>query len=152
MSPAPNRYHQQISGNLEFILRKYLETNPTGVLYHAPFDVVLNEVNVFQPDIVFVSNERKFVLTDQGVEGSPDLVIEILSDRTARIDKNIKKKIFANTGVEELWIIDPIKQSIEIYFLQKNAEHPSAVHKVNAVFASPTFPNLKIKSAEVFKP
>ncbi len=151
MAPAPNRFHQDISRNLEFILLKYLEKNPIGKLYDAPFDVVLNEINVFQPDILFVANEQKSIFTKQGIEGAPNLVVEILSDSSARLDKIRKKKIYADSGVPELWIIDPRTESIEIYFLQKDAERPVATHKVKDVFSSPTFPKIKIKAAEIFK-
>src|SRR2546428_4377823 len=86
MAPAPNRYHQDISRNIEFILMKYLESHAAGKLYYAPFDVYLTEHNVFQPDIVFVANDRLPILTDAGAEGAPNLVIEILSDSTAHLD------------------------------------------------------------------
>lgn len=151
MAPAPNRFHQDISRNLVFILLKYLEKNSIGKLYHAPFDVMLNEINVFQPDIVFIANEQKSILTKQGVEGAPHLVMEILSDRTARLDKVPKKKVYASAGVEELWIIDPNSQKIEIYFLQKDAENPAAAHGAKAIFISPTFPGLKFSAADIFR-
>ncbi len=151
MAPAPNRFHQDISRNLEFILLKYLEKNPIGTLYDAPFDVVLNEINVFQPDILFVANEQKFIFTKQGVEGAPNLVVEILSDSTARLDKIAKKKVYTDTGVAELWMINPATETIEIYFLQKDAERPAATHQAKDVFSSPTFPGLKIKAAKIFQ-
>ena len=72
MAPAPNRFHQGISSNIEFILAKYLETHPVGMVYHAPFDVFLTDINVFQPDIVFITKNNYKVLTDIGVEGTPD--------------------------------------------------------------------------------
>jgi hypothetical protein len=50
MSPSPNRYHQEISRNLEFILLKFLERDPIGELFHSPLDVYLSERDVFQPE------------------------------------------------------------------------------------------------------
>jgi Uma2 family endonuclease len=61
-APAPNRYHQDISRNLEFILCGYLKEHPIGKVYDAPFDVYLDDHNVFQPDILFVSKERAGIL------------------------------------------------------------------------------------------
>src|SRR5437588_6676657 len=81
MAPAPNRYHQDISRNLEYILLDYLEEHPIGKLYDAPFDVYFDKHNVFQPDIVFVSKSRLSILTKAGAEGAPDFVVEILSPR-----------------------------------------------------------------------
>ncbi len=151
MAPAPNRFHQDISRNLEFILLKYLEKNPIGKLYHAPFDVVLNEINVFQPDILFVANEQKSIFTKQGVEGAPHLVVEILSESSTRIDKVQKKKVYTEVGVPELWLINPRTQTIEICFLQEDAELPTVTHSKNNIFTSPTFPGLKIRAAKVFE-
>ncbi|MEP6956748.1 MAG: Uma2 family endonuclease, partial [Chthoniobacterales bacterium] len=85
MAPAPNRYHQEIAVNLEYILRGYIEKNPVGKLYHAPFDVYLDDYNVFQPDVLVVLNEQLSILTDAGAEGAPDFVVEILSPKTARL-------------------------------------------------------------------
>jgi Uma2 family endonuclease len=58
MAPAPNLYHQTISGNLEFIFRAYLEQNPLGILLHAPFDVVFHGESIWQPDIFVVLNAK----------------------------------------------------------------------------------------------
>jgi Uma2 family endonuclease len=151
MAPAPNRYHQDISRNIEFLLLKYLEKYPRGKLYHAPFDVYLDKYNVFQPDILFVATERLAVLSDRGAEGAPNLVIEILSTRTADLDRETKRKVYARTGVEELWVIDPWEQTIGVYHLQKDATKPAAVHKAKNTFTSPQFPGLKISAAEILK-
>ena len=70
MAPAPNRFHQEISRNLEFELQGYLKHNPVGKLFHAPFDVYLDEINVFQPDIIVVLNERLGILTEAGAGGA----------------------------------------------------------------------------------
>ncbi len=152
MAPAPRRYHQDISRNLEFILQNYLGRNPIGTLYYAPFDVYLTEHNVFQPDVLFVANARRSILTDEGAEGAPNFIVEILSESTAHLDRQPKRKIYATTGVEELWLIDPAKKTIEIFYLQQDAERPAAVFHSEDVFTSPCFPGLEIRADEVFKP
>lgn len=150
MAPAPNRYHQEISRNLEFIIGRFLEKQPLGKMYHAPFDVVLGEYDVFQPDILFVSKERYGILTEAGAEGAPDFIAEILSPRTATLDVVNKKKQYAHTGVAELWIIDPKKRRIEIFHLQENPRHPVAIHGEKSSFESRTFPGLTFEGAEIF--
>jgi Uma2 family endonuclease len=77
MAPAPNRFHQDISRTIQFEIMKYLEAEPVGILYDAPFDVVLTDINVFQPDLALFSEQRRHFLTDKGAEGAPDLVVEI---------------------------------------------------------------------------
>lgn len=151
MAPAPNRYHQDISANIEFLLGKYLERHKIGRLYHAPFDVCFDPFNVHQPDIVFISKDRLNILTEAGAEGAPDFIVEILSAKTAVLDKKHKRKVFARTGVKELWLVDPDTKLVHVYFLQQDAERPTATYAENDTFSSPHFPGLKIKGATIFK-
>jgi Uma2 family endonuclease len=111
MAPAPNRFHQEISRNPQFELHSYLKRDPIGKLIDPPFDVYLDEINVFQPDVLIVLNERFGILTEEGTEGAPELVVEILSPKTRRLDLVYKKLESARAGVKELWIIDPEPRS-----------------------------------------
>src|SRR3954468_15142001 len=76
VSPPPNREHQHASGELQGTLWSYLRTNPIGILYAAPFGVILAGLSGVQPDLVYISNERRGILTSQGASGAPDLVVE----------------------------------------------------------------------------
>lgn len=150
MAPAPNRYHQDIASNLEFILRGYIEQHPIGKVYHAPFDVYLDEHNVFQPDIIVVLNERLSILTDAGAEGAPDFVVEILSPKTARFDREQKRRFYAKAGVRELWIIAPETRTTEVYLLAQDAASPAATYGERDTFASALFPDLAFKAEKIF--
>lgn len=149
MAPAPNRFHQDISRNLEFILLDYLRHHPVGAIYHAPFDVYLDETNVFQPDILFVSNARAAILTDAGAEGAPDWVVEILSPKTARLDLENKRRQYARHGVDELWIIDPKARTIAVHRFDDGAD-ARMVHDEKATLTTPHFSGLQIEAAELF--
>ena len=151
MTPAPDRYHQEISGRIEFLLRKYLEDHPIGKLYDAPFDVYLSETNVFQPDILFIAKKRLAILSRRGAEGAPNLVVEILSPRTAGIDTGAKKKMYAQSGAGELWIVDPETKQVQIYELKIDPEFPKAAYREGEQFSSPLFPGLEIDVAEIFR-
>ena len=107
MAPAPNRFHQEISRNLLVKLFLYLRETGAGKIFASPFDVYLDETNVFQPDLIVVLNDRLGILTEAGAEGAPNLVIEILSPKTRRLDLEQKRKAYPRFGVQELWIIDP---------------------------------------------
>lgn len=115
MVPGPNTDHQDVSGNLEFELRMFVKKHQIGKVYDAPYDVVLSENNVLQPDIMFVSNENSKIITEKNITGPPDLVIEILSPETGYYDLTEKKEIYAEFDVKEYWIVDPKKQWVEIY-------------------------------------
>ena len=151
MSPAPNRYHQVISRNVEFMLMKYLETHPLGEMYHAPCDVYLSENDVFQPDIVFVRRENFGVLTDAGIEGAPDFVVEILSPSNAHLDRKAKLRVYARTGVAELWLVDPERRLVQVFHLQADAQRPVVTCGEGDSFSSAHFPGLDIKGTEIFK-
>ena len=151
MSPSPNTFHQVVLGRIHFILLRYLEKNPIGEAFFAPLDVFLSDINVYQPDVIFVSNERRSIITDHGIEGAPELLVEALSPATARYDKGSKRKIYARTGVKELWLVDPENRTIQVYLLAKDPENPSATHGPNASFTSSLLPGLKIKTATIFK-
>lgn len=151
MAPAPNRYHQTISRNLEGILIAYLRKNRIGLVYDAPFDVQLTDLNVYQPDIVFIRNEHRSLLTKQGMTGAPDFVVEILSPHTAHLDTGLKREIFARCGTTELWLIDPDARQIQVFRLQENRETPAVCHHADARFTSPLFPGLDFDAAEIFE-
>jgi Uma2 family endonuclease len=151
MTPAPNRFHQHIVGRIHLMIAHYLETHPIGWVYVSPFDVVLTDVNVYQPDVLFVADKHRAVLTDAGAEGAPDLVVEILSPATARHDTGVKREVYARTGVAELWIIDPDTRRFLVYRLQEDRETPIATYDDQAIFATPLLPGLNVDTAWVFQ-
>jgi Uma2 family endonuclease len=77
-------------------------------------------------------------------------VVEILSPRTAFLDKKIKRRVYTRTGVKELWLIDPDIKTIQVFFMQKNPETPAATYSEKDTFSSPQFPGLKFKGSEIF--
>ncbi len=150
MSPSPNRYHQDIALNLGFILKRYLAEHPIGVVYLAPMDVYLDELNVYQPDILFVSEARRACLKDDGIYGAPDLVVEILSPGTAQVDKR-KRAHFAKHGTREFWQIDPNLQQIQRFDFSRDQAKPVEIVDDGETFESGLFPGLRLAAAEIFK-
>jgi Uma2 family endonuclease len=150
MAPAPNRFHQEISRNLEFMLMKYLEEHPVGELYDAPFDVYLTETDVYQPDILIVLNEHRHILTEAGAEGCPDFIVEILSPKTRRLDLENKMRTYARLGVQELWIIDPDALEMLVYHFSRDLSNPVGKLGVGDVLTSPLFPGFHADLRAVF--
>ena len=151
MAPAPNRFHQDISRNLEVVLANYLSGNPIGVLYDAPFDVYLSEIDVFQPDLLIVLNENRGILTDAGAEGAPDFVIEVLSAKTRQLDLVHKKRVYARMGIKELWIIDPDPKDVAVYRFDQDVTNPLAKLSGQDEVSSPLLPGLKIALHDIFR-
>lgn len=115
MVAAPSTFHQTVLINLVNELKNFLNKEKSGKMFCAPTDVKLSESNVVQPDIIFISQERLNIITDNNVDGVPDLIIEILSPGTAYSDLIEKKEIYERFEVKEYWIVDPNKHRVEIY-------------------------------------
>ena len=114
MFATPTRRHQAISGEMSVQLSSHLRGKRCKV-YAGPISVRLEKDTVVVPDIIVVCDPNK--LTKAGVEGPPDLIIEILSSSTARHDKLTKFALYKRTGVAEYWIVDPTDNTISAYRL-----------------------------------
>lgn len=121
MPPTPTPNHQCITSHLNQAINFFVRKNKLGIVIFSPVDVFLDKYNTVQPDILFVSNERIKIIGEQKIESAPDLVIEILSPRTAYYDWLGKKELYAKFGVKEYWIVDPDKRTVEI-FQNRNKE------------------------------
>lgn len=151
LSPSPNRFHQEILWNLAGIFSAYLKQKPVGRAYFGPFDVYLTEHNVFQPDILFVGKANLGRFADDGLHGAPDLAIEVLSPRAAGLDKKNKRRVYAQMGVQELWLVDPLLLQIQIYEFAKNPAKPTRILEEDETFSTPLLPDLTLSAAEIFK-
>lgn len=90
VTPAPSLHHQRIAGRLFAKLFGFVEEHELGEVVPAPVDVLFAEGDYMEPDIVFVRKGRADLLSDRGVEGPPDLLVEILSPSTELRDRGIK--------------------------------------------------------------
>ena len=151
MSPSPETFHQSIAGRIYSLILRFLEKKPLGEVFIAPLDVFLTDINIYQPDVVFVSNRRRSMITEHGIEGALDLVVEILSPGTARFDKGSKRKSYGRTGVKELWLVDPVARLIHIYDLARNSDSPAITHNEKGVFTTPLLPGLRFRASSIFK-
>ncbi len=153
LPPSPNRAHQKAVGNLYVILRAWLATAACGEVYLAPFDVVFSDEDVVEPDLLYVSAERASILTDANVQGSPDLVIEVLSPGTRRRDEKVKRLLYEKFDVTEYWIVDTDLQMVKV-FRRAPSGTLERVAELDAdrgdVLTSPSLPGLKAPLAPIF--
>lgn len=113
VTPPPTVKHQQIIRDLTIILEKLI--GDVGEILFSPIGVKTLNNEVFEPDIIFIGQERQNIIRDQYIEGSPHLIIEVLSPSTAHRDKKIKKLKYFELGVTEYWLVDPKTDTIEIF-------------------------------------
>lgn len=115
--PSPTYLHQKISMLLGNQLFNHVDSKSLGEVCAAPMDVHFDENNIYQPDLLFIRKERLHII-DKFVYGAPDLVVEILSKATEAKDKNDKKEIYAQYGVQEYWVINPENETLEVFSLE----------------------------------
>lgn len=155
VTPSPNTRHQAISLQLTLLIGNWLDRNPIGRLFYAPFDVVFSKFDVVEPDLLYLSNERASdALTPLHVHGVPELVIEIGSPGTRKRDETIKRRLYERTGVEEYWVVDPEIDTIRVY--RREADGFARVVELSAeagdVLTTPLLPGLDVPLSRVFKP
>jgi Uma2 family endonuclease len=119
---SPNLVHQDVSMMLSIYLGTFIVTNNLGKLYAAPTDVYLSKVaDLVVPDLSFVPTANAAYFQPSGyILGVPDLIVEILSKGTHKVDRGDKMRLYKRYEVKEYWLADPIKKSIEVYVLENN--------------------------------
>ncbi|GBD95304.1 hypothetical protein BMS3Abin06_00169 [bacterium BMS3Abin06] len=150
MTPAPIPKHQKISRELEFEILKLVKANDLGEVFDAPCDVYLDDENIVQPDILFISKERLNIIGEKNIQGAPDLVIEIISESTAYRDFVQKKRLYARFGVKEYWIVLPVEESIELYILKDSTYTLHKTYGKDEILESPAMKDLKIVLKNIF--
>ena len=149
---APRPQHQRISMKLSRAIANYLFENKKGEIFASPIDVFLDDLNAVQPDLVFIPTENKAMITDGGIIGIPDLMIEIISPSSVIRDRVDKKNLYEKLNVKEYWIIDPQYQDIEIYTMQNGRyELYSGVTMFEGELKSTIFEGITINLAELFE-
>ena len=149
-TPAPATIHQVILGNLYGILFNYLRGNQIGKLFLAPTDVIFAPTTVVQPDLIFIGNDRRGIITERAIEGTPTLVVEILSPTTHHTDRVTKAQLYAKYGVPHYWLIDPDQQVLEGYGLS-GAQYNLITKAQDAeMFTSSVFPGLSIQISDLW--
>ncbi|MEW6238352.1 MAG: Uma2 family endonuclease [Candidatus Omnitrophota bacterium] len=150
MVPSPLIYHQRVSRNLMRLIEDFVLEKNLGEVYYAPLDVVLSDINVVQPDILFVSIENAGIITDKNIQGAPDLVIEILSLSSDHKDKVLKRNLYAKFGVKEYWLVDPDAKQIQVFTLKDGALAPWNAYRLDETMQSALWPDLKLELKSIF--
>ena len=108
VTPCPNFSHQELLGRLHLAIGNFLVGRRSlGRVVLSPFDVVMSNHDIVEPDLLFIAGDQQSIITEANVQGSPALVVEILSPSTRRRDQGIKRQLFDQKGVREYWLVDP---------------------------------------------
>ena len=120
VTASPALTHQRVSKHVHFQLYEQIERQGKGEVFAAPTAVQLSDFDVVEPDLLVVLAQHDGLLKETRVAGPPDLVVEILSPSSRRLDRRIKLALYQRAGVHEYWIVDPVEQEVEKYRRQGN--------------------------------
>jgi Uma2 family endonuclease len=157
MSPAPSTRHQVVLGELFTQFSVYLR-HKTCKVFVAPFDVrfIADSTeddkiqNVVQPDITIVCDRSK--IDKNGCQGSPDLVVEIVSPGTLKKDMKEKWRLYEKFGVQEYWLVYPEENMVYVFTLSKDGKYQRPeIYAEEDIIQVGIFEDLKITLSEIFR-
>ena len=155
MAAAPNLKHQTASGNLFLLFSNHTRPRRLGLVYAAPFAVMLPGESAVEPDLLFISAERRNILTERACEGAPDLVAEILSPSNPRHDLERKRELYARHAIPEYLILEPHAETLlalaePIVNAGEGAYGLERLYRPGDTLTIAAFPELEISVADIF--
>lgn len=149
--PSPNVMHQGVSRRLQRILEDYFwQVDPEGEIFNAPLDVTFQDITVVQPDIFYVSGEQKQIVKSNRIDGSPKLIVEVLSAASKRKDRFQKLRIYQEVQVQHYWLITPEEKTLECFSLKDGIYALVAAGMDEDVIEHPDFSGLTISLAALW--
>jgi Uma2 family endonuclease len=152
VTPSPAWGHQLVVTNLLVVLANHIKRHGLGKIVPAPTGVVLDEETAVEPDIVFISREREQIISARGVEGPPDLVVEVLSPSTQSTDRTVKMHRYAAAGIPHYWLASTSAPAIEVYRLGEDGYELVGIFGPGTTFRPELFPDLEILIDDLFAP
>ncbi|MCP5502848.1 MAG: Uma2 family endonuclease [Leptospiraceae bacterium] len=147
---SPSFRHQQVSMNLSYLIKNFLMENPIGEVVTAPLDVRLDEKNVVQPDILFVSIRRSNII-ERKIMGAPDFIIEILSTpRRDTLQCISTRGLYGRFLVKEYWIVHPEEEWIEVYHNKAGIMWKQQTARAGDTITSKAIDGFQLDVAKVF--
>lgn len=148
--PSPKEIHQRLVLLLGSLFLSFVSARNLGRAYIAPFDVIFTDNDVAQPDVIYVSNERSHIITEDNIRGAPDLVIEILSPSTAGRDRTLKRTLYERYGVNEYWMVDTDAKNITVLILSENGYELAGIYGEGQTLTSPTLTGFSLNMDDIF--
>jgi Uma2 family endonuclease len=150
VTPAPGVPHQQIVVNLTVLLAMHVKATGRGEILVSPVDCIMSDITVVQPDLAYVDEARRSLLSERAIEGGPTLAIEVLSPSTSHIDRRTKMALYAKHDVTWYWIVDPRARAIDVHRLEAGGYRLDARLDGSVPQALPPFPELALDPAAIW--
>lgn len=150
--PSPIPWHQLVVDRFADQLKAYRERFG-GLLFMAPLDIVFSPFNTAQPDVVFFVRDRERLIDlRKTIRVAPDLAVEVLSPSTEAMDRGKKMRMFARFGVREYWIVDPDRETVEVYYLSEGSYELVQAASRTQLAESRILPELIVNVGALFVP
>ena len=149
VTAAPNVRHQRVAQRLAVILSTY-EKEHGGVGLGLPVNLYLSEHDVVEPDCVYLRPENMGKLEENRIVGPPDLLVEISSPTTRRLDLKRKKELYERHGVPEYWFVDLDAENVQVYRLTEGRYGFTRIASRGETLGSPLLPGLSVPIDELF--
>jgi len=151
VSNAPNIDHQFTVVEMVYQMKHFVTQNQLGYVLTAPFEVHLSEkTKPVQPDVLFIKTEKWPAPGAKYFEGPPDLIVEVLSPSTRRVDQFIKFRAYEKAQVPEYWIANPKTRSIQVFALENKEYLLLGEFIEDEIIESQILTDLKIKTSSLF--
>jgi Uma2 family endonuclease len=147
--PSPTPLHQDIAVELTTRLRAHSKSLQLGKVYTAPLDTLFDDINTFQPDVLFIAKERSFIIGPKKIEGAPDFVVEIQSEGNSPKEMNYKQYIYATFMVREYWVIHLKKETITQYLNEEGEFRQAGIFSKEQTVKSQVISGFQVSLAEL---
>jgi Uma2 family endonuclease len=142
----PAYIHERLQVFLVKVIGLFVDFFKLGQVLGSRTAMRISLHQTYEPDILFVSRERRHIITETEVLEAPDLVIEILSASTAEYDRGVKRENYEKAGVRELWLVDPYGPA-GTQFYQRQGDKLVEVAPVEGILHSMALPNFELRAA-----
>jgi Uma2 family endonuclease len=150
VNPAPATQHQAAVMNIAALLWNFMRAHHTGRVFVSPYDVILSDNDVVQPDVLWIASAHADLVANRGLEGPPDLVVEVLSPSSVKLDEKIKHTRYAFFGIPEYWIVDPESEHVRVFRLRDRVLQLVAELAGNDPVTSPILRGFSITAFNIF--
>lgn len=148
--PPPQTLHQVVVMNVSFLLKRFVDEHQLGIVLASPVGVILSDMNVVEPDVLFVARDRLDIIHDDAIRGAPDLAVEVLSPSSQSRDRVKKRDVYERLGVQEYWIVDPGLRLVEVYRHREAGLEMEGRYAKGPLSPSPLLPGLLLDARDVF--
>jgi Uma2 family endonuclease len=152
MAAVPTPEHQTVVQETIVKLDSFVREHRLGRVFIAPLDVLIRRdpLRTRQPDVIFISNARRYVIRRQIIESGPDLVVEVLFPASTRREVEEKRQDYQRIGVREAWIVATQGQTVEVLQLSTGGIDRSGLYGLGDLIVSQVLPELRLMVDEIF--